>query len=222
MLEDDNLCWKGSHPPFEIPKEQIERQKLEEKRKEKRRSIFIWSFIIFCWIMFIYEIIATIVVKNRNIIKAEDYTFEDYVFAKTRLNEDYENLSIYKYKNLSKNDVRQCAKQSVPLFWCIQLDVGFLRNKAGTCSFISGLIMIDRDLSVNDYAKAVFHERLHLYYYTACERFVQYQTFRFLYESDNVYIRKIGVEIALEIFNNQYPENYNCTSQIIKYFVERG
>ena len=222
MLERDNSTWSNSNCYSEEEDKQLtEKYNLEEKRKDRKFKMTMSIIFVFCILYLIYAVIGTIIVKTSNIMNEIDYNQLDYITIKNNLKNEYNNINV---TDMTISDIKKQAGIEVPLTWCIQIDRPHwaMGDKGGTCSFLIGLIRIDDSLNVSDYTKALVHERLHLYYYTGCERFIQYQTFRFLYESENLFFHKVGVEIAIQILENKYPEHYNCTGQIIEYFIERG
>ena len=221
MLDDGNdLIWENSNSYEEyIENDMKEIDEILQFRKDRKFKIGLIVAIILCIIICIYEVTCTVIVKTRNIMPEILYDGDEFLLIKDRLKHEYINIQV---KDMTIPEIKKQAAKEVPLTWCIQIDVPELGNKGGTCSFLLGLIQITTNQNSRDYTKALVHERLHLYYYTACERFTQYKTFVTLYESENLFFKKAGIELAREILSGLYPRSYNCTGQIIEYLIERG
>lgn len=81
-------------------------------------------------------------------------------------------------------------------------------------SFMFRTIAIDNSLTINEYVEVLCHELLHLKFNTANERFTQYQTFVFLYNSE---FRQTALNILYKMQYGYYAYEYNCYSQIVEY-----
>ena len=153
------------------------------------------------------------------IILKIDYSSEEYISIRNKFQEEYDNINC---ETPIKKEIINSIHKETPLFFYIELESSDTGTMAGYCMFLIWTIVINNTLPIDNYAKALMHERLHLYYYTGCERFIQYQTFKHLYESKNEYLHKLGLQIALEIMDFEYPDSYDCTGQIINYILEKG
>ena len=166
--------------------------------------------------MSLYTTVVLVLFKNRYILQEEYYTTNDYIQIKNILKEEYRN---FLYERLEVDDVKKIYEKEIPLFFYSQVESKDLKEANGMCNFFIRKIIIKEDLEEREYLISLAHERLHLYYFSGCERFIQYQTFIFLYENECDYLRHIGVYFALEIFEDIYPDEYNCIGQIINYFI---
>ena len=219
---EDDFYW-GNSNDWDYNDKTIRKQveKKEKISKEKEIS-FIEAMKYFCFLLcfiLLYNLICIIRVKTSNTMLKVDYNAEDYIVVKNKLAEEYIDI---KCETPTKQEIIKSIHRETPLLFCIELESSNTGSMAGYCRFVIWTIVINNTLQIDVYAKALMHERLHLYYYTGCERFTQYQTFKHLYESKNEYLHKLGVQIALEIMNFRYPDDYDCTGQIIDYILKKG
>lgn len=102
-------------------------------------------------------------------------------------------------------------------------DVKKLSGRNGECNLYYRTIRIDPSLRGVYYARTFTHEAMRLKHYTEKEIFVCFQTFKFLYENENKYLRSAGVQYAIDNLERNVAEDYNITSQIMYYFlIEKG
>lgn len=219
---EDDFYWGNSNDwdyNDRTMRRQVERK--EKISKEKEIS-FIEAMKYYCFllaIILLYNVLCIVKVKTGNIMEKTDYNSLDYITVKNKFEEEYSNIVC---ETPAKYEVIRSIHAEVPLIFCIELESANTGTMAGYCRFLIWTVVINNTLEIDVYAKALMHERLHLYYYTGCERFTQYQTFKHLYESKNAYLHKLGVQMALEIMNFRYPDNYDCTGQIIDYILKKG
>lgn len=118
----------------------------------------------------------------------------DYGYSKSTIKDKLENIVgikfyIYKEKNISSEYL-------------------------GRTNFIFRTIILDKNLTNNEYIEVLCHELLHLKYNTANERYTQYQTFVYLYNSE---FRQTALNILYKMQYDYYAYEYNCYSQIVEY-----
>lgn len=118
----------------------------------------------------------------------------DYGYSKSTIKDKLENIVgikfyIYKEKNISSEYL-------------------------GRTNFIFRTIILDKNLTNNEYIEVLCHELLHLKYNTANERYTQYQTFVYLYNSE---FRQTALNILYKMQYSYYSYEYNCYSQIVEH-----
>jgi hypothetical protein len=98
-----------------------------------------------------------------------------------------------------------------------------MEDRNGECNLYFRIIRINPSRKGAYYARTFTHEAMHLKHCTEKELFVCYETFKFLYENENKYLRSAGVQYAIDNLKHNVAEEYNITSQIMYYFlVEKG
>ena len=68
-----------------------------------------------------------------------------------------------------------------------------------------------------DYIFNFAHEYMHLKYMTASERFVNFEAFKLLYESDDERFRNVAILYATQDMYGNIPEHYSCWYYIKDY-----
>ncbi len=71
----------------------------------------------------------------------------------------------------------------------------------------------------DSYLHTLAHEYIHVSNFTINERYTEFTSFKVLYESDNPYLKRAGIYIALiSLQAEEDYKEYNCSSYIINYF----
>lgn len=79
-------------------------------------------------------------------------------------------------------------------------------------------IIIDNDLSGYEYCLNFIHEAMHFKRLSANETYIHFETFKYLYENEDIELHNFGVRFAIKQLRGDYKEDYNCHDQIIGYF----
>lgn len=87
----------------------------------------------------------------------------------------------------------------------------------GISSPMLRFVIIDKNLTSNEYIEVMCHELIHLKYNTINERYVQYQTFVTLFNSE---FRQIALNIVYKMQYGEYLYEYECYAQIYDYLKE--
>ena len=143
------------------------------------------------------------------------YTYNENVYYS--LEKEYYSITCEK---LDKTYCKQLICEDIDNNFYLLID--FINmNRLGMTQPISRTIFVDSNCSTEEYILALTHEMLHLKYLTGNETFVNFQTFKYLYEHENLFFKKIGIRFAIEILMCGYEGNvYDCSYYIIEYFKE--
>ena len=76
------------------------------------------------------------------------------------------------------------------------------------------IIIMHNDLTDFEYMMYFTHEYLHLRLFTACERYINFQTFKLLYESGNETYRQVALQYASQDMCGWISYDYSCWGQI--------
>lgn len=71
--------------------------------------------------------------------------------------------------------------------------------------------------SIEDYIFNFAHEYMHLKYMTSSERFVNFEAFKLLYNSDDECFRNVAIMYANQDMYGNIPETYSCWYYIKEY-----
>lgn len=126
-----------------------------------------------------------------------EYKDVDYGYSKKQIRNKIEkltgvNIYLYKEKYLREGD-------------------------KGICFPMFRFVIIDKNLTQNEYIECICHELTHLKYNTVNERYVQYQTFVTLFNSE---FRQIAINIVYKMQYGEYLYEYECYAQIYDYLKE--
>lgn len=84
------------------------------------------------------------------------------------------------------------------------------------------LIVLDQDLTCEEFALTLTHELVHITYFTSNERFTSFKAFQILYESENEYFKNIALAYANLDFNGLMPKEYSCAGYIEEYLGKQS
>lgn len=83
------------------------------------------------------------------------------------------------------------------------------------------IVVMNKSIDINDYIFSFTHELMHLKYNTACERFINLQAFKTLYESNDPTLRYCALWYAHRDMNGWITKEYSCWGYI-KDYLENG
>ena len=87
----------------------------------------------------------------------------------------------------------------------------------GETVFFIRLIIMQYNADIVDYIFNFAHEYMHLKHMTASERFVNFEAFKLLYESNDECFRNVAIMYANQDMNGNIPEPYSCWYYIKDY-----
>ena len=103
------------------------------------------------------------------------------------------------------------------LYFYGEQDLYSRKHIYGETVFFIRLIIMQNNSSIEDYIFNFAHEYMHLKYMTASERFVNFEAFKLLYESDDECFRNVAIMYANQDMYGNIPETYSCWGQIYEY-----
>lgn len=84
----------------------------------------------------------------------------------------------------------------------------------GKCNIFSKDIIIKNNISYEFFVFSLTHEIIHLKYFTLNERFVNYNAFKVLYESNNEYFKNVALYFANRDLNGDFTREYSFVGYI--------
>lgn len=84
------------------------------------------------------------------------------------------------------------------------------------------IVYVRPDLEPEEFARTLAHELMHIKLFSADERYVEFQTFKILYESGDKELKKIAMNIANENLSYAIDHGYDCGAHIKKYLIAHG
>lgn len=93
-----------------------------------------------------------------------------------------------------------------------------LNNKCDGVSYIMlKLVILDDNLSLEEFTMTLTHELVHLKFFTSNERFTSFKAFQILFESGNEYFKNVALAYANKDFNGLVEYEYSCAGYIEQY-----
>ena len=84
------------------------------------------------------------------------------------------------------------------------------------------VVQVQEDLDIEDFTRTLAHELMHIKLFSADERYVEFHTFKLLYESNDPDLKKIAINIANENLDYAVHPSYDCGYYIQEYLKEVG
>lgn len=103
------------------------------------------------------------------------------------------------------------------LYFYAEQDLYSRKRIYGETVFFIRLIIMQDNSDIVDYIFNFAHEYMHLKYMTASERFVNFEAFKLLYESDDECFRNVAIMYANQDMYGNIPEPYSCWYYIKEY-----
>ncbi len=135
--------------------------------------------------------------------------------AVTLLNNEYMNIET----NRTREDYRKIIEKDFNCSFYIYKEADLAEGVDGQCSLLFRTITMDSYIDNFYYCSAFAHEMIHLTNLISQENYVQYQTFKYLYEHDDPEFHNFGVRVALHCLQGGYPEEYLCAGEVIAYLL---
>ena len=162
--------------------------------------------IIFSVVVFISLLGLTIYIKTSHSMEyrqaepvALAYTPREITYTREEVRKKIENLA---------------GKQQ---YFYAEKDLYSRKRIYGETVFFIRLIIMQDNSSIEDYIFNFSHEYMHLKYMTASERFVNFEAFKLLYESNDECFRNVAIMYANQDMYGNIPEPYSCWYYIKEY-----
>lgn len=169
-------------------------------------------------ILLVFNSIFAIIIYTKPNLEYYNYNKKEYYYVYDKLKSEYESI---KCDKLNNEQITNEVQKVIPLNFFIYIEKKDLGDAFGRTIFLLRIIEIKKGLTGTNYAITLMHEYYHLYNYNPNERITQYYTFIYLYENECLFLKKSGLILAINIMEGQFDKTYNCTSQIINYFLNK-
>lgn len=159
------------------------------------------------FVFFFYLLLSGDIAHRDVSMPSAHYTTEDCVKAYQIL----ENSRNKGYGVLTQKEYRQLLPTKHRIIFSSHKSRAFLQFN---------IILIDNTLAPIEYCKSLTHEIMHFERYSLNERYICFETFKFLYESHNPYLHNVGVEYGKQQLNDVQDGEYYIKGQIINYLLK--
>ena len=172
------------------------------------------SLLIWISSVLIVSLLTSLATLYRPMCEKYEYTDIELQYYTNKLYREYNfylhPLSNQEYK--SKVDDLLTATD----YDYYEVELNWLHVSGFSATFFNA-ILVDDDLEHFNYCKILTHEILHYKTSSSDERYVEYLTFKVLYESDDIDLHNVGVELGIHKLEQETKNKYWCKDLIINY-----
>lgn len=119
-----------------------------------------------------------------------------------------------KFDNLSRKDIKSKLEKIVDVKYYIYTEKNMDKNKEGYTRPLFRHIYINNDLDNLTYIYSLCHELCHLKFNVGDERFTNFETFKYLYNSE---FKEVAYYMIENLQQGYYIKDYDCLGYIEKY-----
>ena len=140
-----------------------------------------------------------------------------------------EELTDIKYYDITQAEMRLLIEKEILSMYIYKVDDAkqYVWSEATSNWFIRTVWMRSDYDSVYDYGCALAHELIHIKHITVNEAWVEFETFKVLYNSEYKILHDLGKYCGLKILNLRYNDDYDTigwqydvSGHVIKYLEE--
>lgn len=129
-------------------------------------------------------------------------------------------LNYQPYKtNLEKWQIRAKLDDIMDTGLYIEIPKDLNGVENGNCRVHFRIIWIEKSLDSIQYIWSMCHELVHLKHHTICDRYTNYMTFVYLYNSE---FRPMAINLACSMRDGGFTEENNAYMQIEQYLINKG
>ena len=174
-----------------------------------------------CVVLLILTYFGTLYMVNIRAIDFNvcEYSTYDRELAYQKLKSEYEQLEHYV---LTKEQYRELLEDELNFHLYTYKEELLEFPTVGRADPFLRIIKITTDYVGQHYAKTLTHEIMHIKKQSFNEQYICFETFKFLYEHDNPYLRASGVLYGKNQLEYQYTNEYDIEPLIMYYFLNEG
>ena len=153
---------------------------------KKSTSIILYTILSICVALASYVIVGIGVFYRPISVPKYEYSKTELEHYADMLNDQYDVR------------LRRLTKEEYKYLLDLDLDATYMYSEkpmrmAGVTHPLIRLISTDNDLDDMEYCVALTHEMHHLLLFSGNERYICQETFKYLYENENEYLRNVGI-----------------------------
>jgi hypothetical protein len=162
----------------------------------------------------VIEVYAIRTIALREINMNYAYTYEQYINTRRRLYQEYQPI----VTNRTYKEYRELISKELNFYTYIYNEVDFKDKHDGIAVLPCFNIFVETGLDSYDYCTTFMHELNHIVEFSSQENYVDFMTFKKLYESEDEELHQYGIRFAFAHLDNNVTHDYNCSEKIIEYF----
>lgn len=148
-----------------------------------------------------------------------------FIYSKTANQLEYKEapiMSIYTNYADEPKESKQYYKEQIdellgnPIYIYTEKELQSKGIYGKTC-IIPRIVILDKSIDIKNYIFTLTHELMHIKYTTECERFINLQTFKVLYESGIPEFEYVALWYAKKDMSGRIQHDYSCWGYISEY-----
>lgn len=186
------------------------------KQKTNKYPKWLLVILIIEAVLVLYTLIVMTMFFRTIEVPTENYSNEEYDQVFNILNANYEQPIQQK----EKYEYKRIIEEQLGLSMYFYTEKDLENTIEGITHILIRLITIDSTIEGYEYCLAFAHEALHLKTYSKNETYICIETFKFLYENEELH--NVGVWYARQQLMGLYIGEYDIKSYIINYITEKA
>jgi hypothetical protein len=158
--------------------------------------------VIFKWVVVISVFVTLVLlcVLNRPLYKKQNYTESELIEVKNFLENEFDPYLLPLSNEEYKIKIDKCL--NVVDYKYFESNLSWFKCD-GYCSILSRVIIIDYDIKYTKYCRVLTHELMHYMNFSTNERYIDYMTFKVLYESNDKHLHNVGVKCGHDMLSGE-------------------
>lgn len=169
--------------------------------------------LLMCLTIGVYLGVVCVVFFRNKQLPLQVYSQVNYLNAYDFLIREYDDKCNSESKEYYKDLIEKDLGMSFYIYKEMQIEC------SGKAYPTIRTIVIDDDVTGYDYCMVLAHEIMHIKLFIKQEDYVCYETFKYLYESEELH--NVGVWYALRQLNGYYSREYNISGHIVNYLTNK-
>ena len=188
--------------------------------KNQKRSLItvrILLIILTISIMFAVYTWSVLLYMQREKMEFKEASWDDRCLLYNKMISIEQDLG---YLEFTKGEIKEHILKVKNPSLHFEITVNLSGNTKGLTSTCLRIILIDPDLDSVYYGYVLMHEYVHLDNFISDERLTDFLTIKYLWESDDIFLKYIVCRIVEQkiMFDDFQNKDYDCTAQLIEYF----
>ena len=173
----------------------------------------ITAVLLLCVLVLIYFGLSAVAIFRKKTMPVCINSMLDCMTAYAMLVQDFDEDAVVE----SNEYYRELIEKDLGLRFYLYSE-GELDRYVGKTYMTIRRITIDESAKGYQYCWAFAHEAMHLKHFIKHEEFVTFETFKFLYEHEELH--NVGVALALKTLEGGYSGEYDISNYIINYLTK--
>ena len=168
-------------------------------------SIFVGVICIRC-------LFIALIFMRREATPKDEYSYEDYRKAYKTLGEDLDAP----YSIRTDKEYKEFIEKDLGLKYYIYTE-NDLKRDSGRAYILIRTMVIDKHQDGYYYCLTFAHECMHMVRFRQDERYISFETFKYLYEHEDEELHNVGVWYGYRVLRDKYSGDYDIKEEIVNY-----